>query len=373
MKVKLLFLAFVWPLAVFAEGKDPRADMHVLAQEISALQKYMLSETSFADPKNAEGIRKSLQKMNEHTKKISESAFPANAVLKANAALLASHLADTERLFESGNKAFSRYMLQSSMQMCIACHTREKSLDFALPPLETQSLPPLDRANYFFATRQFDQGSAAFREIVAAYPQNQLSTPQLRSALMALVVYYARVKEDPAEAAKYFGKVAERQDLPGYLRSELKAWAGDFLAWSKEKEKAPPVTELELLGRARQLLASDDFSLIGDSDRRFHVRRLRASALLHRLLEVPGGPSPLKAQATLLLGQIYQRISYNLFFRFGEMYLKACVREYKKTKVARDCYDALEQAVSEGYTGSSGTNIPEEAQVELFQLKRLAY
>jgi len=55
------------------------------------------------------------------------------------------------------------------------------------------------------------------------------------------------------------------------------------------------------------------------------------------------------------------------------MYLKACVREYKKTKTARRCYDALEEIVSEGYTGSSGMNIPEEEQVELFQLRRLAY
>lgn len=366
----LLFLA----VPALAENKDPRPEMHVLAQEISLLHKYMLTDASFSAPENSEKIQASLGSLNKHLKSLKEESFKGDPSLKTNAELLASHMAETEKLFNSGKKLFARYMLQSSMQMCIACHTTEKSLDFALPENATQGLAPLEKANFYFATRQFEKGKEAFISTVDGFPGNKLSTAQIRGALLSLAVFYARVKENPKEGAAYFSKVAEKKGLPTYLQSEVKAWAQDFKAWSQEGAlDSSKFTEVQMLGQARKLLSTDDFSLIGDSDRKFHIRRLRATALLHKVLVAPGGKSPTKAQAILLLGQIYNRISYNLFFRFGEMYLKACIRDYKKTKTAKECYDALEQAVAEGYSGSSGMNIPEDEQVELFQLRRLAY
>ena len=130
---------------------------------------------------------------------------------------------------------------------------------------------------------------------------------------------------------------------------------------------------MEILTEAKRLLKKDDFSLVGDSDRRFHIRRLRASVLFQKVLEAPGEKSPLKAEALYYLGQIYHRIAHQLFFRFGELYLKTCITEYKKTHEAQECYNALEEAVTEGYTGSAGTSIPQEEEVELIQLKRLAF
>lgn len=368
----LVLWFFIVTAPAFGADKDPRPAMHLLAKEISALQKFMVSDASFSAPENGEKIKGSLGKLSGHLNAL-QGSFPGDPALKANARMLASHMAETERLFASGNKNFARYMLQSSMQMCIACHTREKSLDFAWPEPEADGLSPLEKGNYYFATRQFEKGKEAFTQVVAGYPGNQLTMAQLRSALLSLAVYFARVKDDPKGASSYFGEIAQRKDIPSYLRSEVSAWAQDFAAWGKEKKGGQKLGETELVGAAKKLLASDDFSLIGDSDRKFHVRRLRASALLHRVLEAPGDRSPMKAQAILMLGQIYDRISYNLFFRFGEMYLKACVRDYPKSKVARDCYDALEQAVSAGFSGSSGTNVPDSDQVELLQLKHLAY
>jgi cytochrome c553 len=369
--MKFLFLFLLFSPLSFATEKDPRAGMQVLAQEITALQKYLLSEATFSAPENSAAIQKSLKRITEHVKGL-PATFKGDAALSTNAALLASHMEETTRLFEGGKKSFARYMAQSSLQMCISCHTREKSVDFALPESDLGALSPIEKANFFFATRQFEKGRDIYAQVVASYP-GSLNSTQLRHALLSLAVFYARVKESPKEAAEYFSMVSKRAELPAFLAAEVGAWAKDFSAWAKEKPAGlDKATETQLLAEAKKILSADDFSLIGDSDRKFHVRRLRASALLHRALET-SGTSPAKGEAILLLGQIYDRIAYNLFFRFGEMYLKACVREHKKTKIARRCYDALEEIVAEGYTGSSGMNIPEEEQVELFQLRRLAY
>ncbi len=373
MKLFIFLVALVFNSAL-ANDKDPRPDMHALATEISALQKYLLTDADFLAPANEAAIKKSLNSLDSHLTHLGKGTFSNDPALKVNLSMIQQHIKDANRTFNEGAKPFARYMLQSSFQMCIACHTRKKAADFAWPDLDTKEIADIDKADYFFATRQFKKGVAVFEGIIDAYPANQVGQWNLRKALLALAVYYARVSEDPAGGAKYFQKISQKNEFPIYLKQEIKAWSDEFSKWAKESpEKDDKMTETALLAKAKKILRHDDFSLVSELERSFHVRRLRASSLLQRVLEAPGDKSPNKGEALLYLGQIYSRISSSLFFRFGEMYLKACITEYPKTRVAKSCYGALEFAVAEGFSGSAGTNIPEDEQVELIRLKRLAY
>lgn len=374
--VRLLAILFIFSSTYsIAADKDPLPDMHVMAQEIAAMQKYMLTESDFMNKSNEESIKKSLDKINSHLDHLSQGTFATDPALKVNLSLLQQHISDAKKEFNTGSKPFSRFMLQSSLQMCIACHTRGKSVDFALPEENISKLKDEDKGDFYFATRQFEKGRAVYEGMINGYPANGAGQFPLRKALLSLAIFYTRVKEDPAAGAKYFQSVADRKVLPYYLQEEASAWAKEFQAWSKEKNatKDDKLTESQLLLRAKGLLKKDDFTMLSDVGRNFHIRRLRASVLLHKVLESPGAQSPAKGEALYYLGQIYHRISSNLFFRFGEMYLKACIVEYKKTAIARSCYSALEQQILEGYSGSSGINIPDEEEMELTRLKRLAF
>lgn len=374
MKLFWVFLGCWWAVAAQAGAADPRPDMHVLAKEILALEKFLVSDAEFANPANEGAIRKSLGSMDAHIGHLGEGAFADDPALRVNLSLLKQQVKDAQRSFTEGAKPFARYMLQSSLQLCIACHTRKKAPEFAWPEVEGEGISPRDKAEYYFATRQFEKGRAVHEALVAGYPGNQLSPWDLQKSLTSLAVYYARVKEDPAAGARYFAQAGEQEALPIYLRQQLQAWAEEFRAWSKEKPaNNKGAGEKELLAGAKKLLKQDDLSLVREAGRSFHIRRLRAGALLHRLLESPGPRSPLKAEALLYLGQLYARINANIFFRFGDLYLKACIAEYPKTAEARACYVALEASVMEGFSGSGGTSVPEDEQVELVRLKRLAY
>jgi hypothetical protein len=369
--MSFLFLLLSLNSFVFA-ANDPRPDMMLLAQELSAMQKFLLTEADFAASSNEPAIKKSLGAIGEHLTHLEKNSFQDPA-LKVNLTLLRGHIGDANRAFLEGNKSFSRFMIQSGMQMCIVCHTRTKSADFSYPNPDLAKASLVERADFYFATRQFQKGSELYQELVAGFPGNKIGLAGLNKAVMALAVYYARVKDDAAGGAEYFSKIGKRSDLPNYLQKELSVWAGEFKRWSQEKkENETKLTETQLLTQAKRLLKQDDFSLVGQVDKSFHVRRLRASALLHRALE-SGSKSPAKGEALYYLGQIYHRVSSHFFFRFGEMYLKACVQEYPKTSVARDCYGALEQAVREGYTGSGGVDVPDDEEIELIKLRRLAY
>jgi hypothetical protein len=263
-------------------------------------------------------------------------------------------------------------MLQSSLSMCIACHTAGKvQWDFHLPEGKAANAPALERANFLFATRQFEKGKELYDKFIGDYPGNKAERTDVQKALNALAVYFVRVKEDPEAGARFFSNIAKESWASENDRKEFKAWAEYLKAWSKE---TPPSLsgEAAWLAEARRVLGADDLSAIGQGTGDEYVRRLRASALLHKALESPGPASPAKGEALYLLGQVYQRLNHHLFFRFGEMYLKACVQEYAGTKVAKDCYAAYARALTEGYTGSGGTKIPADEKAELDRLKALS-
>jgi hypothetical protein len=376
MKLFLVVFGLGFALLAVAADTDPKPDMHSMAAEITILQKFLLSDAEFGMPANDQAIKNSLATINEHLGHLGEgkTAFSGDPALKVNLSMLQQHIKDAERSFREGNKPFAKYMIQSSLQMCIACHTRKKTNDFVWPDIDAKNIPNMEKADYYFATRQFFKGKAIYENMVEGYPANKLNQWDLRRALLSLAVYYARITEDPAGGESYFKKAVAGKNLPVYVTEEVSAWSKEFGAWSKEpKPKVENLTESALLAQAKKLLRHDDFSLTSEVGQSFHVRRLRASTILQRVLEAPGEKSPQKATALLYLGQIYSRISSSLFFRFGEMYLKACVNEYPKSAMGRSCYVALESVVSEGYTGSGGTNIPDEDQIELMRLKRLAY
>lgn len=350
----------------FASSEIPDVDMHAVTREVMALQRYMFSEAEFVAPKNEAAIRDSFPILEKHLTRLKEKVFRDEPALRANVSMLSEQISDADRAFREGDKSYARYVLVSSLQMCVACHTRTASADFALPEPELKGAGTLDRANYYYATRQFDKGRELFEKFLADSGKQEL--PGLvRSASLALAVYYARVKSDPKGGAAYFSKIAKKRKFSSGQRSEFEAWAREFRRWSSAKGDEAAVSDVKAMERARQLLKQKSGPASGE------IRGLRASALLHSVLEAPGEASPLKAEALLRLGGIYEALNFPLYYRFGDMYLKACVSDYKKTKAAQDCYDALDGFVKGRvrHGASEGTANIEEA--ELLRWKKLAY
>ena len=64
MRGSIFIAALLFSSLAFADDKDPRPDMHVMAQEITALQKYLLSESDFNASSNEAAIKKSIANIN---------------------------------------------------------------------------------------------------------------------------------------------------------------------------------------------------------------------------------------------------------------------------------------------------------------------
>lgn len=359
--IRIIF-ACAWAARAFASDQIPDVDMHAMTSQVMALQRYLFSEAEFSSPKNESAIKESLPVLEKHLARLRDKVFTDQPALRSNVSMLSEQVTDADRAFREGDKAYARYVLVSSLQLCVACHTRTASPDFELPDGNMPGASTLDKANYCFATRQFDKGRALYEKFLSSAGKKEL--PGLvRSASLALAIYYARVKRDPRGGEAYFLKLGGDNKFTPRQRDTFLGWAQAFHQWAPSKTFFEAMSDQEAMAQARKLLAEKAGTPADE------IRELRAASLLSTVLEGPGETSPMKAEALLSLGKVYESLQFPLYYRFGDMYLKACIADYKKTKEAQRCYDALDEIVK----GRVGKDAASMEEADLLRWKKLAY
>ena len=235
---KTLLFAF----CAHASEQFPDVDMHAMTKEVMRLQRTLFSPEEFGAARNREEIRGALAGLTKHLGHLREKVFTDQPVLRTNVKLLSNLVAEADRSFRVGDKAFARYELMSSLQLCVACHTRTRSPDIVLAEGDFKGATEREKADFYFATRQFEAGKQIYEALLkTAKPADMLeiATP--------LLIFYSRVKEDPAGGEAFFSQQAANAQLPQAERRRFAAWAADFAAWRKE----PKVAEVTLkIGRA---------------------------------------------------------------------------------------------------------------------------
>ncbi|MCO5143353.1 MAG: hypothetical protein M9962_09715 [Oligoflexia bacterium] len=370
---KLFLFLVLFCCASNGYASDPRPEMHALAEEITILQKYLFTENSFTALDSRQKVKNSLGAIRGHLESLKRSDIKDDVAMSINLEMLKQHIQDTSRAVDKGDFLYVKNMVKSSFQMCINCHTRKSTPDFSWPESDMTKMKEIERADYYFATRQFSKGKSIYEDLIESYPKTSSNISDIRNSLLEMAIYFAKVQEDPKEGAVFFTRVTKNKELPVYLVKESDNWAKEFLVWSKESKSKKDLKPKELLSKGKKLLEGDQFTLVSELGRSFHIRRLRASVLFHKILEDKSATQQQKGEALYYLGKIYSITSSNLFFRFGELYLKACIQENKKTEIAQKCYVSLESIVIDGYSGSAGTSVPEDEKNELSRLKTMAF
>lgn len=360
-------LAFWMGTSAVAAGQIPDVDMHAMAREVMTLQHFMFSEADFSSPENQAAISNSFPTLEKHLDRLKAKVFTDQPALRMNASMLQDQISEADQAFRRGDKAYARYVLISSLQLCVACHTRTASADFALPEEQMKGASPLDRATYYFATRQFDKGRDLYESFLASAGK---STPPglVRSSSLAMAVYFSRVKDDPKGGAAYFSKLGAEKNFSPKQQRQFRGWASAFGQWAREKTaEGQSLSDKQALALAGTLLKKKSESPAAE------IRALRASTLLSAVLEAPGETSPNKAEALLELGNVYDGLDFPLFYRFGDMYLKTCVSEYQKTAAAQKCYDALDAFVKNRIRKGNADGAADIEEAELLKWKKIAY
>jgi hypothetical protein len=371
--------------AMVQAGKDPAPEgksgekpnvialMHQFLGHMSALKPFIANEGKMFDPKNDAMIRKELRGLVETARETHYSPTLQKPGLRFSREVLSGHVQETERMFKKGKKEYARWMLQSTLGICMSCHTQmpATSKSFEVLASVDQFMSPFEQAEFLFATRQFDKALEMYDKVIRQFPKGKVGSDQVEDALERQVAYFTRIKRDPKGGKAYLQKALTNEDLPFHARTNIRAWMALFNEW--EKEKTPDmktISEDDLRAYVKKSLKPDLWDKMIDASNPRVITYLKISGLLYEYLEHHPNTA-LTPEIYFWLAQCDRILNNNFFYSLADLYLKDCVMRFPEHPIASECYKEYEESVIVNHTGSAGTNLTQEAELELKRLKSL--
>lgn len=349
------------------------ATRSIMAQIFSSLTNVLplsMNNKEFSDPKNRDRILADLRNMRdgttalvEHTKKLEGSyGFIARSMSR--------DIKDIYTWYDKGSLSESRYLLQQVSENCVSCHMKlpdpghAPRMDHFFKDVSVNNLSPPEKARLQVALRQFDDALGTWEEMFKTWPKpNELFAMDTLPEYLKVVI---RVKKDPKRALLSLDELSKRADLPAFMAREVASWKSSL------KKLAPEVTKSgQELTRASKIVRGAKKSMEYPMDRTALVDFIVASGLLNTYIQNKKISAENTAQAYYLLGVTESLIGRSTWLTQTDFYLEAAVRANPKSKTALKALDALEQQVLMEYSGSGGTNIPEDIQANLDDLRNL--
>ncbi len=366
--------------------------MQKALDSIIHLVPYMSNEMKFKDPNNE-------KKISLHLNKIVKSFKSANHVtelelpgFKPNFRIIKDHLNDTLDNFNNHNKSFARLRLTATTSLCLSCHTQLPKDRLTSYMLNSETLKEdsfenkFEYANFMFLLRNYRKAIKAYKVSIVERFEKQKELKKIQTILgekpghydkvlynsfKNILIINAKILRSPQKAIKTFESYLSNKQTPNYMKPDLNLWIKDLKRWSKSKDLNINLTTDEeansFIEKYMSKLNSEDMGL-GTGE--FDVDLLIISGILTNYLS----KKPKTKNAAKILywvGISESRLSKNMFYTLGDLYLKECITRYPQTKIAHKCYDEYENEIKYRYTGTVGTKIPKSKQKELKKLKAM--
>lgn len=380
MKIILkAFLILVVPLTIWAQKEESKTTTQGLMDRIfsnlAKLTKYSISEEEFQKKENEEIIKTTLKDTSESVQTAIKQHDLKKPLMQISGEVLSTQFRDAERAFNTGHKAYSRWMVNSSLSICMSCHTQVPKINQPFDSLFDMNnfKDKFDQAELRFVLRNYDKALPMYNGLINEYPGNKISVDKLETALKRKIAIFARIKRSPAEAIASLEKDYANKNIPPYLHKNIESWLALFRMWSKEKDpNISKATDKEILTFVEKQMKKQTWDKFQESSNPRAVSYLRVSGVLYDYL-YSHPKTKIIPEILYYLAICDRELNNNFFYSLAELYLKECVMKYPTTRIAKKCFIQYEEIITSSFTGSAGTDIPEDVKQELKNMSEKIY
>ncbi|HEX4926203.1 MAG TPA: tetratricopeptide repeat protein [Bdellovibrionales bacterium] len=354
-----------------SKAADVRPVMQQILIHIQALRPFMTSESKFVDPKNSETIKGHLADLSKLVKAAKHNETLKAPTMSISREVLDGHISETERIFRVGDKRYARWALNSTLSVCMSCHTQETQKN-ANPWKLTgfaEFGSTFDQAELLFTGRDYEAAIALYDRIIDEYPDNAAKLSDVETALERKVAYYSRVKRDFNQAIESMKRSQNNKRLPESSHRNLIAWEGLFRKQSKVILPDPKTAnDGQIKAYVDKELKRGLWDALIEANNPRLVTNLTMSGILYEYLH-HHPDTKIKPEILYWLALCDRKINNNFFYSLADIYLKECVHSFPESPVAKKCFKEYETHTILSYSGSAGVNVPEDVSAELRALK----
>jgi tetratricopeptide (TPR) repeat protein len=381
MKVKFIIMALILSTNTsFAKKETTKDVMQEAFYSLTQLLPHMMSEMSFSDLKHEKKINSHLTRMVTAFKKGTHQNILKSPGLKPNYKSIVLNLDSALTSFSNGEKNFARLRLNDSMSLCVSCHTQFPQDKIFTPLVNSKSLKDKLKSNHYqlgnlyLILRDYEKSISEYSKYIEQFITENKSPDFINShynkflinSFYKIVYITGKSLNSPNRTLAILTKLEKKYSLPSYVKAEIQIWKSRAVFWVNEfKRNKKNNLELMVKHLEKNIKLENNTVLSGDYDYDLMIVSGIFSKQLLANKKVKQG------QVLYWMGIAEYRLGKSIFFNVGDSYLKQCIRENLKQKIATKCFKALESETNFKYTGTSGTNIPKEVQQELMTLKLL--
>lgn len=361
------------------KNKNTKNVMNSVLKSFVTLIPYMTSESKFNDPKNEPLIEENLRVLS----KAFEENSHLNGQFLPNAILAKEHLEETLETFRLKNKVFARTRLKATSRLCINCHTQISNKAFKkITTVKNEDFGShMEYADFLFVLRDFHKAEREYLKEIdersklnsELMKKNKLSHLNyldfsIEKSIKRILSLYTAIEYNKSKIDAFLSSINENDKLPKRIRDQASEQKEQHLEYSKLKPAVVVRNHKEFEKYVKLVLLPLEEKSLGDGS--YDVHLLIAHGVLSKYLNA-NPKSKDMGEVFYWMAKIDYTLNNNYLFNLSEIYLKQCMKNYAKGSIAKKCYKLYEEHITDGYTGSSGVNIPKDEKRELEKYKKL--
>lgn len=359
-----------------ATAKPVRQEMLTISGLVRDLGLYIASEQEFVRDSNKTIIQTKLEDLSGLFKNLKTHPAITMQGLTLNQGVMNEQLEQTVTLFKNNRKSLARAKFNAALNLCVSCHTqspgtvnKEQAKFFADKDIEKLKINNYEKAELYFITRDFEKAMALYDKFLRASKKSD-DDEFIYKALERQLIYFIKIKKSFPEAKTHFEVYLKDKILNDKIAQEVGEWVKTLAGKSLWENFDPAKVKEEEIEKFMQTFIADDeegpiFSVTNSSE----VYDLNLSSIL---MDYYNAHPETKHGAKILywLATLDKRVNDDLFFSLGDYYLLACMENYPKDPIAKDCYESYMDDLEINYLSKEKV-FPPEIKAKVEKLEKL--
>lgn len=280
-----------------------------------------------------------------------------------------AQLTDAMIAVKYDNYKHVRNIFKEFITICSSCHTQDPKLRTLFSDVgRSQFGSDLQFAEFNYMTRNYDTAMTYYMRHLKA--TSEISEIELMTVMKRILTINTQIYNRPEDAIDQLTKLKNYPKHTKFSSKNLTEWLAGLEDLKKQKlSKVSNPNKEQIKSYVEKFLGP--LHEPGSAEFPSKKEKVARVWLRGRLYDYLNTLPPKEEIPELLfwLSIIDRSINYSFYYSLADMYLKECMLQYTSHPYAKKCYEEYETYITFSYSGSRGTDIPEDVMQELKALK----
>jgi len=314
-------------------------------------------------------LKDSVDKLNGLFDTVKPHIDAKSPTYKISFEVIKTQLAHAQSANKYKNFNYTKSILRDITTICTSCHTQDSKIRTLFPDVKREVFQSdFQYAEFNYMTRNYDRATKYYKKFLKE--ASDINEADLLSIMKQLVTINIQIYYRPDDAISLLEGLKGFKHHTKFTRKTLDEWLIGISELKKDKDSLKTIKTIDQLNlQVHKILG--DLHEPGSAqfpNKRERIARLWLRGALYHYLNT----KPSREEIPIILywlAIVDRSVNFSIYYSLADMYLKECILNYTSHPYAHKCYEEYKENIILSYSGSRGTDIPEDIQNELDALK----